>query len=381
MPFGTPIWFGFIVENVGDEPAYDVVLTDSVFNAGSTPPFDPTPPIPNPLPGHDTYVYEYGPVSFFSLFPCANSNFLVWGKGTYTTSAVMRNAVTIGANGSEVWGNVGAVGDVYVNGGGTNRIKGAMVTDSQFQQNPAQVAGDFIINNPAWPAVGLSGTYFKPTFVVPPAPPGGPNKSMANGYDWTTMPLANGIVTGGALVKLHFTGTPGGAVYFFDSLSLGNGGKLYFDLTNGPVKIYVKNQVSFGSGTTSILTGGDASMISLESLWSGTTSKPYGFNHAGGYWAGDVVCQKSGIHFGNGSTSGIFEGYMWSDWDGKWVNANGVASYSNAVYIEHGADVIQPPKHCEHHDFVFAIWADAAGQPLGPSPSDHVYAYWETPHP
>ena len=62
--------------------------------------------MPNPLGGHATYVYEYGPVSFYTLFPCA-SNLLVWGRGTQTTSGLWKSAVHIG-QGSDVYGNVGS---------------------------------------------------------------------------------------------------------------------------------------------------------------------------------------------------------------------------------------------------------------------------------
>ncbi len=355
VPFGVNPLFRYVATNEGDVALTNVAVADSVFGVIGT---------ASSLAANGGYAtFNYGPVPFATLFPCA-SDFLVWGKGTASTSAVRRDGVVIGASGSKVLGNVGSEGDVYVNGGGTARITGALVTASQFQQKPAQVSGPFLVNQSPWPSA-----YPKPTFVIPPAPPGGPNKTgMPNGYDWTTMPLANGIVTLGAQVKLHFTGAPGGAVYFFDSLSLGNGGKLYFDLTNGPVKIYVKNQVSFGSGTTSILTGGDASMISLESLYSGTTSKPYGFNHAGGYWAGDVVCQTSGIHFGNGSTSGIFEGHMWSDWSGKYGTA-----YSNAIYIEHGATVKLPPTFCQHQN---TATASGTYEQQTVTESENLFANW-----
>ena len=216
--------------------------------------------------------------------------------------------------------------------------------------------------------------------VIPPVnQPVVPNLGNNGSFTPLPAPASYGAITGGGGVKLYFVGAPGGAVYYFDSISLANGGKLYFDLTNGPVKIYVRNQAKFGSGTKSFLTGGDASMIFLESQWTGTGSQPYGFSHAGGYWAGTVVARTSGIKFGTGQNSGTFEGFMWSDWDGKYGPAASAIALS--IDIQHGADVIPPPLHCEHHNFVHAVWADGSGTPMGPSPDDHVYAYWETLHP
>ncbi len=373
VPFGTPIWFAFVVQNVGSEPAYNVTLTDSVFNAGSTPAFDPTP-FPNPIPGNTTLVYQYGPVSFFSLFPCANGEFLVWGKGMYTTLApTVRLTVKLGT-GTQIYGNVGSVGNIYANGGGQTHIWGSMITDSKFGQFPSQVSGDFIVNNPAWPAVGLLGTYFKPTFVPPPPFPAGPPTPNplppGNGKSATLTPGYWAAINGGGGDTLTFNGS---GLYFLDALSLNNGTKLVMNVTAGPIHIYVKNR--WVTGTINVtVNGGDASDIRVESLWTGTTANPHGFYILGGTWKGDVVCQTSGIMVGNSNT---FEGHMWSNFDGQ-TAAN---VYKLAIEIGHGVDVIQPPKHCEHHDFVHAIWADASGQPLGPSPDDHVYAFWETPHP
>ena len=376
VPFGTPIWFAFVVQNVGDQPAYNVVLTDSVFNAGSTPPFAPN--VPNPLAGHTTYTYEYGPVSFFNLFPCAGNEFLVWGKGAQTNLApLVRMTVKLGT-GTQVYGNVGSLGNVYANGGLQTIIHGSLVTESDFGQTPSQVLGDFITHFvPPWPAVGpgpLFTNYFKPTFVPPPAWPAGPPTPnplpAGNGKSATLTPGYWAAINGGGGDTITFDGS---GTYFLDALSLNNGTKLVMNVTAGPIKIYVKNRWQTGTINVTV-NGGDASDIYVESLWNGTAANPHGFYILGGTWKGDVVCQTSGIMVGNSNT---FEGHMWSDWDGH----PAAAAYRLSIELGHGVDVIPPPVHCEHVDFVHAVWADGAGTPMGPSPDDYVYAYYESPHP
>ena len=63
IPLGDSVFFQFVITNTGTVPLTGVTLTDSVYNAGSTPPFVPTPPIPDPLGPGDTYTYVYGPVT------------------------------------------------------------------------------------------------------------------------------------------------------------------------------------------------------------------------------------------------------------------------------------------------------------------------------
>ncbi len=60
---GSDVYFQFVITNTGSVPLSGVTLTDSVYNAGSTPPFVPTPPIPDPLATSATYTYVYGPVT------------------------------------------------------------------------------------------------------------------------------------------------------------------------------------------------------------------------------------------------------------------------------------------------------------------------------
>ncbi len=259
--------------------------------------------------------------------PCADA-LLVWGRGTQTTSGLWKSAVHIG-QGSDVQGNVGAIGDVDING--TGWIHGDLTGQSQFIGiMPPHVSGAF--NVPGVPT--------PPTLPAPVVIPAidTPGVAMANYGSFT--PVAGnsyGAITGGGGCKVYFTA----GTYYFDSFSLANGGKLYFDLTGGPVKIYVKKQFKVGSATNSYLTNGDASMIFLESQWDGTAGQPYGFSHAGGSWHGTVVTRESGIKFGTGQASGIFEGYMWSDWDGKvGAAANAIAL---SIDIQHGARIVRPP--------------------------------------
>lgn len=63
IPAGSNVFFQYVITNAGDLPLTGVTLTDSVYNAGSTPPFVPTPPIPDPLGPGATYTYVYGPVA------------------------------------------------------------------------------------------------------------------------------------------------------------------------------------------------------------------------------------------------------------------------------------------------------------------------------
>ncbi len=139
VPFGTPIYFKFSITNPTIFPVLGATLTDSFFGtpAAPTPPYplwDPNPP--DPFPGKATpasppvtYEYIYGPITFQTLFPCVGDQLLVWGRGTQTTSALWKSAVHIG-QGSDVQGNVGAIGDVDING--TGWIHGDLTTQSQF---------------------------------------------------------------------------------------------------------------------------------------------------------------------------------------------------------------------------------------------------------
>lgn len=62
LPAGTEVYFQYVITNDGSTTLNNVTLTDSVFDAGSTPPFNP-PVVPNPFePGND-YTYVYGPVT------------------------------------------------------------------------------------------------------------------------------------------------------------------------------------------------------------------------------------------------------------------------------------------------------------------------------
>jgi len=60
---GDDVFFQYVITNTGAVPLSGVTLTDNVYNAGSTPPFIPAPPIPNPLAPAATYTYVYGPVT------------------------------------------------------------------------------------------------------------------------------------------------------------------------------------------------------------------------------------------------------------------------------------------------------------------------------
>ena len=228
VPLGTPIYFKFTVTNLTNVPAFGVTITDSFFGtpAAPTPPFPLwDPQEPDPLLGFATYEYVYGPITFNSLFPCVSDGFLVWGKGTYTTLPwTARMSVKLGT-GTQVYGNVGSLGNIYANGGLQTIIHGAMVTDSNFGQSPSQVLGDYIVHNPGWPAVGPGpafNMYFQPTFVPPPAWPAGPPipdpLPNPNGSSATLTPGYYAAIGGGGGAKLTFDGS---GTYFLDSLSLG----------------------------------------------------------------------------------------------------------------------------------------------------------------
>lgn len=69
-------YFQFVISNQGSSTLTDVMLTDSLFGPGSTPPFAPMPP--NTLGPGEEYTYVYGPVD---LPPGEHTNY-----GTVTAS-------------------------------------------------------------------------------------------------------------------------------------------------------------------------------------------------------------------------------------------------------------------------------------------------------
>lgn len=58
----TPVSFRYVITNSGNVSLTSVTLTDDVYNAGSTPPFIPAPPIPDPFAPGAVYTYMYGPI-------------------------------------------------------------------------------------------------------------------------------------------------------------------------------------------------------------------------------------------------------------------------------------------------------------------------------
>ena len=330
VPYGTDPYFRWVITNSGGVTLSDLTLTDSVFNSSWTPEFAPS--FGGPLDAGLQTTVNYGPVPFESLFTDfsggggAPTDFVVWGKGVPTgpgNGANLNVAVNIGTN-SQVQGNVGSRGDIDTNGHAV--IDGNVDTASQLIPNPNHTITGSITQNDAGVSQALPTPATIPagTFAVP---------HMANGVSYTFNPGVDyKAVSGGGGCKLYFTA----GEYHFDSISFGNGTKLYMDLSGGPIRILVKGQAYFGANADVILTdGGDSTMIYLESQWHGTASKPWGFSAAGGSdWLGTVFTPYSGIHFGSGGGASSFQGYMWSNWDG----VDGT-SHKPAISIEGGVRI------------------------------------------
>ena len=117
---------------------------------------------------------------------------------------------------------------------------------------------------------------------------------------------------------LTFSG-PG--VYVFNSIkNSGTANNFVFDFKglSGTIKIYVSGNVDLNKINASIIGGGDASRVYLETQGKGTASNPVAFNIANGSagnsskWVGTVYAPYAAINIGSGTGSSNITGALWS---------------------------------------------------------------------
>jgi hypothetical protein len=218
------------------------------------------------------------------------------GAGTFTAANGIKSFgdilydgnVTIGSTGN-IYGDINADGTVKI-GSGTDVYGNVIATGNITVGSLAIVHGTKTPNGS--PAV------YTP-FTLPSATnytAGGANITKASGI---TTALAAGTY-GNLNLGLNNVLKLSAGNYYFDSLKLGSGTDIQFDLTNGDIFLYVIGDVTWGNGIDSFKVGGGEVHTELHGKWA--------MGGAGNYY-GTVFAPFGDIHISNGS---VFEGALYS---------------------------------------------------------------------
>jgi hypothetical protein len=134
--------------------------------------------------------------------------------------------------------------------------------------------------------------------------------SLGNGFDLTLTPGSYGEIQGGGGpgTNLIFDGA---GDYYIDRLQAANG--LQFVLTEPGVRLFVCEEIKTGSGIDVLPTTLLPADFIVEVYGLGIAAGTNAFASGGGNWIGNLLVPTRGVHYGNGTESGTWKGYMWAD--------------------------------------------------------------------
>ena len=234
-----------------------------------------------------------------------NSN-TVTGKITAANSPVVSGTILSVGSSANLGGNIDVNGNIVVGGGTVSGI--VKHPSSTTYTGPAPAGGN------------ISGTPALPTFPALPAIttfPAFPNMADITSTQTITAGLFDDVkLSGNKTLTFSDTG-----VYVFDKIenNSGSSNTFVFDFKNhttGTFRIYVHNNVLLEKLSVSIINGGSANRIYLET--HGTGSGGYAFNIANGSssshskWMGTVWAPYAAINIGSGTGNSDVTGAFWS---------------------------------------------------------------------
>jgi PEP-CTERM motif len=222
------------------------------------------------------------------------------------------------------------VGDARLGGGST--VNGDVrAGDDVALNNGAVVTGT--VTNPGSFTMGAGASVFNHVMGTPDLPSlppvtafvaGTTDRSAGNGGTLILAPGSYGAVNLGGNATLNLSA----GTYFFDSLTSGLGLDLNLDVSGGSIRILSVHNIGFG-GVDMSVSDGTAADIYFETHEVGDNA----FRAGGGADVlGTIYAPYGNIHIGSGSSSGSFEGYLWS---------------GGVVYLEHdieGTPVLPVPE-------------------------------------
>lgn len=207
--------------------------------------------------------------------------------------------------GAAVQGDVRSAGSVAMANG--TSISGIVyhAAGTTFTHGTPYLIGGEVIGDPELPA-------------FPPASPcasGGANYNLGNGQVLTLAPGSYGTVRLGGACTLNLSSGD----YYLGDLKSGNGLRLNFDLSGGPLQVYLcaggggDGSVDFGSVTAALVAGagGDADVAATMIRFEPQGISPVGWSfEASGSstWIGDVVAPNGSIHYGGSGCCSLWTG-------------------------------------------------------------------------
>lgn len=132
---------------------------------------------------------------------------------------------------------------------------------------------------------------------------GGKSYKALPGSTLTLDPNRYGSIFLGGSNTLNFSS----GSYYLGSLRSGTDVTWNLDLTGGPIRVFAKNCIDFGS-VNMVLNGGSASDVKIESHCGGLNAFRAGGNST---VFGDIFSPYGGIQIGSGGTNSSFSGHLW----------------------------------------------------------------------
>ena len=253
-----------------------------------------------------------------------NSN-IVSGRITAANSSGSTGTILSIGSSATITGNIDVNGNVVI-GGGT--VSGIVTIPVGKTYNGPTPSGGVVFASPSLPALPTL-----PAATPLPTPP--PNLPTITTTQ-TLGPGSYGNINYGGNKTLTLDG-PG--TYYFSSFHWsGNSNKLVFNFKNqtGNFIIYVYSDADFGKLNSSLINGGNASRIYLETQGTGATSSiagtsfviANGSSGGGSKWMGTVYAPSGAINIGSGTGSSTLTGTFVS---------------SKSVLIQSGVNIFYAP--------------------------------------